>query len=103
MILYNITFNIENDIMEDFLVWLKGKHIPDFLQTGLFTEYKLFKLISNHGDTPDTSTYALQFYLKDLKTFLEYSDYQAPRLQNDLKDKFGSKVIAFRTLLEKIN
>ena len=103
MILYNITLNVEEGLGDDFLVWIKAVHIPEFLKTGLFLEHKMFKLISNHGDSPGTLTFALQFYLKDVKTFLEYSDNHAGRLSEELKAKFGNGVLAFRTLLENID
>ena len=41
MILYNITVNIDHDIHQEWLVWMKDIHIPDVLSTGLFIENKI--------------------------------------------------------------
>lgn len=103
MILYNITLNVEEKLEQDFLIWMKTVHIPEFLKTGLFHEHKMYKLISNHGDSPGTITFALQFYLKDIKNFLEYSDNHAARLQAELQGRFGNTLLSFRTLLENVD
>lgn len=102
MIVYNVTFNIEDSIRDEFLQWMKTSHIPSVMATGLFLEHKFLKLISNHGDSVGTSTYAVQYYLKDLKDFLKYSDHFSPRFQQETIDKYGNQVIAFSTLLEEI-
>ena len=36
MIIYNVTCNVENEILKDWLQWMVEIHIPDVMQTGFF-------------------------------------------------------------------
>ncbi|MEO1653270.1 MAG: DUF4286 family protein, partial [Bacteroidota bacterium] len=63
MVLYNVTLNVEDSIRDEFVPWMKHTHIPAVMATGLFLDYKFLKLISNHGDSVGTSTFAVQYYL----------------------------------------
>ena len=38
MIIYNITCSVENEILEDWLIWIEKVHIPEILETKLFFE-----------------------------------------------------------------
>lgn len=102
MILYNVTINVEANIHDEFLDWLKNVHIPEVLQTGLFVKHSFLKLISDDPESVGT-TYAVQYFLKDLKDFVNYTENHAPTLQKKTKDKYGDKVVAFRTLLEVLD
>ncbi len=103
MILYNVTLNIETTIEDDFLIWLHQEYIPRVMQTGLFSEYKILRLLSEHGETPGTITYSVQYFLADVKDFLNYSENFAPAVQKATQEKFGNQMMAFRTLLEVVD
>lgn len=98
-IIYNVTSNVEDDIREEWLNWMKKQHIPDLMRTGLFTDYKLLKLIA---EEESGTTYAVQYFLNDIQDFLNYTQNFAPQLQKEVKEKYGEKVLSFRTLLEVI-
>ncbi|MCU0447727.1 MAG: DUF4286 family protein [Microscillaceae bacterium] len=100
-IIYNVTSHVEHSIEAEWLEWMKKEHIPEVMQTGLFLEYKILKLISeeNEGGT----SYAIQYLVPEIKNFLQYSETFAPALRQKVLDKYGEKVIAFRTLLEVID
>jgi hypothetical protein len=34
MILYNVTVSVDPEIHDEWLAWMKSKHIPDVLATG---------------------------------------------------------------------
>ena len=34
MILYNVTVNIDTDVEEDWIEWMKETHIPEVMKTG---------------------------------------------------------------------
>ncbi len=99
MILYNVTLNVEPDVHDDFVHWLTKTHIPEVLQTGLFTKHIFLKLLNEDPETIGT-TYAVQYFLKDIKDFVNYTENYAPTFQKKTLDRYKSKVIAFRTLLE---
>jgi hypothetical protein len=99
-IIYNVTSLVEHSIEQEWLDWMKNVHIPEVIQTGLFLEYKLLKLVSEESE--GGTSYAVQYLLHDIKDFLNYSENYAPALRQKSLDKYGEKVIAFRTLLEVI-
>ena len=97
MIIYNVTVNVENDIREEWLQWMKTKHIPDVMATGYFTENKICKVLV---DEEQGTTYSIQYTAANMKDLEEYQRDHAPRLQKDHADKYAGKFVAFRTLLE---
>ena len=36
MIVYNVTVNIDKNIVDDWLTWMKEIHIPEVMKTGFF-------------------------------------------------------------------
>ena len=68
MILYNITVNIDHDIHQEWLFWMKDVHIPDVLSTGLFIENKIAKI---HAEEDGGLSYSIQYLLKSWPTIIE--------------------------------
>jgi hypothetical protein len=99
MILYNITVNVEDGVHSDWLKWMKETHIPDVMNTGMFQENKILKLLSQLPDEEGT-TYAIQYFCKSLEDLEHYQQNFAPKLQADYTKRYGNKVLAFRTILE---
>lgn len=99
MIIYNVTVNIENDVREEWLTWMKSKHIPDVISTGYFIDHKICKvLVAEEQGT----TYSIQYSCESHEKLQEYQKLHAPRLQKEVADKYANKFVAFRTLLEVI-
>ncbi len=101
MILYNVTINVEDDIHDEWLAWMKKTHIPEVFSTKLFVEYKFLRVLNQSEDESGT-TYCVQYFLKKLDHFLTYAEKHAPGLQAKTFEKYGNKIVAFRTLLEDI-
>ena len=100
MILYNITIKVEAAVHDDWLDWMQESHIPAYLKTGLFTEYKFCRIM---GDADEHGmTYALQLESKDLKTFQIYQQLHARRLQQLQSDRYPNQYVTFRTLMEVV-
>ncbi|MBN8696540.1 MAG: DUF4286 family protein [Bacteroidetes bacterium] len=97
MIIYNVTVNIENDVREEWLQWMKAKHIPDVMATGYFLENKICKVLV---DEEQGTTYSIQYTCASMDDLKEYQAKHAPRLQKEVADKYANKFVAFRTLLE---
>ena len=62
MILYNVTVNVEDSIHDEWLEWMTKKHIPDVLATGLFTDNKIFRILSE--DVENENTYSIQYFCR---------------------------------------
>lgn len=99
MIIYNVTINIDDDVHDEWLVWMKEIHMPDVMNTGLFIESRISKvLIEEESGT----TYAVQYTAQSMADLEKYQENHAPRLQEDHTRKYGNKFVAFRTLMEVV-
>ena len=56
MLIYNVTIQVEQSVAADWLEWMQQVHIPEVLQSGLFTSHQLCRLLDDH---PDVVTYAV--------------------------------------------
>ena len=88
MIIYNVTINVDDEAHYEWLKWMQKDHIPAVLSTGLFTGYRLCRLLD--VDDPGT-TYSVQYSCNSLIEYNEYKEKHAPRLQKEVLDKFGEK------------
>lgn len=100
MLIYNVTVHVEPGIENNWLEWMKKKHIPQMLATGKFTKAKLFKVISDQ-DQGGTS-YATQYHCVSKKDYQDYLSQHAPQLRKEVKDRFADTILSFRTELEEI-
>ncbi len=97
MIIYNVTINIDKDIHQEWLAWMKSVHIPDVMATGCFVESKICKII---GDEETGINYAIQYTANNIDIYETYKAEHAPKLQKEVTDRYPGKFVAFRTLLE---
>lgn len=100
MYIYNVTVNIDDDIREEWLSWMISTHIPDVMNTGLFTANKLCKVMV---DEESGTTYSIQYTVKDLESFQLYQEMYAPTLQAEHTNRYKGKFVAFRTMLEIVS
>ena len=99
MIIYNVTCNVENVILQNWLKWMIEIHIPDVMQTGFFLEAHIKKVISSNDDG---ATYAISYSCESMKKLHEYQIKFSDELQSKHIERYGEKVISFRTILESI-
>ena len=100
MIIYNVTVNINHDVHDEWLRWMKEVHIPDVLKTGMFTGSSMMRLLGDQ-DSGGT-TYAIQYTCATMDDYNRYQKEFAPGLQKEVADKYKDKFVAFRTLLETV-
>jgi hypothetical protein len=102
MIIYNVTINIEDDVHDQWLNWMKQEHLPQVMATQMFLEYKMLRLISRQEDETG-KTYAIQYLCESMEKYEAYQSKFAPALQAETKKLFDGKFVAFRTILELVN
>ncbi len=100
MILYNVTINIDKSVNDEWLEWMKSKHIPDVLSTGLLINNRIFKIRS---DEEDGNTYSIQYFFNSMDEYEKYQNEFATGFQKEHTDKYKDKFVAFRTVMEEIN
>ena len=100
MIVYNVTVKVELEIHEMWVQWMKADHIPRILETGCFTDYKMYRIMEE--DQADGMTYAVQYFTPELSKYFDYQNNHAPAMQKEMKDVWQEKYAAFRTLLREV-
>lgn len=101
MIIYNVTINVEDDVCETWVTWMKETHIPQVMATGFFTSFSFNKLLSRQEDETGT-TFVIQYTAPSMDDYEAYQANHAPALQAETKRLFEGKFVAFRTLMEKV-
>jgi hypothetical protein len=101
MILYSITVNIDHDVHEEWLHWMRTKHVPEIMATGLFVENKMLRLLNEFDN--GGITYSFQYYLKSMEDYIRYENDYAPQLQLIHSKRYNGKFVTFQTLLEVID
>ena len=101
MVLYNVTVSVDQDIEQEWLTWMKEIHIPEVMNTGFFTKQRILKMLNEQPDATGM-TYAIQYELENIGKLDTYLQSSAPMLQQKHLEQFGSKTMAFRTVLEEV-
>lgn len=100
MILYNVTVSIDPTISEEWVEWMRSKHIPDVMATGCFIESRISRV---HGEEEGGFTYAITYLAPSQEKMDEYQKIHAPVLQKEHSQKYSGKFAAFRTILSVID
>lgn len=99
MIVYNVTVNIDADVHDAWLKWMKEKHMPDVMNTGCFIESKIFRILV---EEQEGVSYSIQYTSQSMSEYDFYRQNFATALQQDAAKYFGGKFVAFRTLLQAV-
>ncbi len=100
MILYNLTIIVDYDQSARWLKWMKEKHMPDVLATGMFVEGKIARILA---EEEGGESYSVQYFAKTMEDFERYESEFAPALRQDHEKHFAGKFAAFRTLLHVVH
>lgn len=100
MLLYNVTFGIDKAIETEWITWMKKHYISSMMSTDLFTEYKMYKVLTH--DDENSVSYSVQCFAKTIEGVLKYLHEYAPHLTELHREKFKDRHVAFNTLLEEV-
>lgn len=101
MYIYNVTLKVDNDIQHTWLLWLKEEHIPDMISTGCFTEASILQLLET--DNSDGPTYAVQYKAESESLYNQYIEKFAGIMRKKSFDKWGNKLVSFRSIMKVVN
>ena len=101
MIVYNTTFNIENDILTECIEYLKKSYMPRASASGFLRTPYLRRILQDESE--DASSYSVQFHVKNPETLEYWMQSEGRALQEELITRFGTKIVGFSTLLEEID
>lgn len=100
MIIYNNTIKVHPAIEPAWLQWQKEEHIPEIMRSGLFSDYKIYRLLEQ--DDSDGNTYVIQFTAPGLVHYRRYLDEFAPALTAKAFQKWGDQFITFKTIMQVV-
>ncbi|HET6254464.1 MAG TPA: DUF4286 family protein [Puia sp.] len=100
MIVYNITCKVRWDILKGWLIWQLEEQIPATLATGLFDDYRLYRLLEQ--DEEEGPTFVVQFFTGSAERFRRFASEFESGLKQAGWEKWGDGFIAFRTLMESV-
>lgn len=99
MIIYNVTINVQEDIHDKWVKWMKEEHIPDMLKTGKFTRALMTRVLVK--EPMGGITYSVQYTAESKRMLERYYAEDAEDLRSR-SGAFNGKFVAFRTELEVI-
>lgn len=100
MYIYNVTINVQEDIHEEWVSWMKKEHIPEMLDTGKFSKALMSRVMVE--EEMGGMTYSVQYTTESEEMLQRYYDENAPTLRSRSK-QFEGKFVAFRTVMKVIN
>ena len=100
MIIYNVTVSIDYDVHDEWLDWMRSIHIPEVMATGKFIESKMSKILA---EEEGGKAYSIQYLCESMDLLERYQIEDAPSLQKKHIEKYGSKAVAFRTLMDVVH
>lgn len=100
MLLYNVTFGIDKAIETEWISWMKSYYIPSLMGTGLFAEYKMYKVLTHDDET--SVSYSVQCFANKIEDVLKYLNEYAPQLTELHRAQFKDEHVAFNTLLDEV-
>jgi hypothetical protein len=96
-IIYNVTVSIDYSVQDEWVDWMKSKHIKDVMATGMFLEAKFSRILAEESGG---ASYSIQYLCENMDKYDTYQEKHAKNLQADHMAKYSGKFAAFRTLLK---
>jgi hypothetical protein len=100
VIIYNQTVQVENGIVGDWLHWIVNEQAPRMVATNCFTKFTVLKLLEQ--DDAENSTFAIQYFSKDINDFRQYENEFAEQLNKESFAKWGDKIFTFSTTMKVV-
>ena len=99
MLIYNTTFQVDDDVHDNFLIWFKESYIPEVQKHGALKTPRICRILSHREEG---SAYSLQWEVESSGMLHRWHLEQGVRLNDELTKIFKDKVIGFPTLMEVI-
>ncbi len=100
MYIYNITFNVEENIETEWKAFVKNTFIPEMLQTGIISSAITSKIMV---DEQQGISYSIQFATKNKAELEKFKETELYPILNKLHLKFSPKMVFFATELDVID
>ncbi|MEG1837783.1 MAG: DUF4286 family protein [Bacteroidaceae bacterium] len=98
MLVYNTTFQMEEDMERNFIIWINECYIPEVQKVGLLTSPRLCRILSHQEE--GNSCFSLQWEVESSGILHRWHMQQGALLNEQLIKIFKDKVVGFPTLME---
>lgn len=98
MLIFNTTFLVSDKVHGAWLKWINEKHIPYMLESQLFSQPQVAKVLTN--EEQEGTSFSVQFHVQDMETLFEWNKKYGADFQTIFSQKFGSEALFFTTVLE---
>lgn len=99
MIIYSITFAIDNSIENEWIEHMSSTHIPKLMSSGYFLDYQHTKILPEQGLD---LAFNIQLSCKNITMLERYLAEQKNNDESELNQKYQGKFASFFTKLEKL-
>ncbi len=99
MLIYNTTFHAEEEIHNNFLIWIKEYYIPEINKNGSLKFPRICKILSHREEGV---SYSLQWEVENSGLLHHWHLEQGVKLNEELIKIFKNKVVGFPTLMEVV-
>ncbi|MFV0237777.1 MAG: DUF4286 family protein [Flavobacteriales bacterium] len=100
MYVYNITFNIEPSVLENWKIWFEEVFVLEIQKAQFHEKLEAFEVLSKHNSG---HTFTLQLYIKDHTVFSRFEINQLPVLKEEIRKIFEEKVLLFESILKNLS
>lgn len=97
--LYNVTIGVDKEIEKEWLSWIKQYYLPKAMQTGAFSEYKIYKVLTHEDE--NSVSYSIQYFSDAIEKIVQYLNNDGKVLVEEHRNRFKDKHVVFNTLLQE--
>lgn len=101
MVLFSLTVNIDKQIEEEWLEWMRESFVPNLWLTGYFQEKRFLRLLNETEN--DGVTYSLQLTVNSLTRAKEFEANHLQDFRQILYGKYTGRLVDFYTILETVD
>lgn len=95
--LYIVFISVDNDVHEDWYLWMRDVHVGDVLDTGCFYDAIVARDVD--ADTETRTAYRILYRAYSESAFRRYEAEHAPALKADHANRYAGRVEARRDIL----
>jgi hypothetical protein len=97
MLIYNITFQVDDEVHDNFLIWIKEYYIPEIQKNDILKAPRLCRILSHHEDG---NAYSLQWEVESSGLLHRWYLEQGTLFTDELAKTFKDRVVGLPTLME---
>ena len=100
MIIYNVTTQVDPQIEQEWLQWMREIYLSEVFQCGAFEAINLLKI---HSDALESLSYAIQYVAASKQILQAYvNQWENAHIAKE-KERFGEQTLRFQTELEIVH